>query len=174
MKAGHAFVTGSYGEAIPYYLAFFNMAQEAESVWPRIQRLVQPMAAYFFAIAGKQLNQVVPPNLGRSPAAQVALRMHNHDNPQVAEAWEALMLRLADANLGLIRQTHRDLSGLIDPGAQGSSEGLARIERTRAWLSEVIAQRESAAECDCESTGVRRQGQGPGVSRQENGLRSYA
>jgi len=143
VKAGHAFVTGSYGEAIPYYLAFFNMAQEAESVWPRIQRLVQPMAAYFFAIAGKQLNQVVPPNLGRSPAAQVAPRMHNHDNPQVAAAWEALMLRLADANLGLIRQTHRDLSGLIDPGAQGSSEGLARIERTRAWLSEVIAQRES-------------------------------
>ena len=123
VKAGHAFVTGSYGEAIPYYLAFFSMAQEAESVWPRIQRLVQPMAAYFFAIAGKQLNQAVPPNLGRSPAAQVALRMHNHDNPQVAAAWEALMLRLADANLGLIRQTHRDLSGLIDPGAQGSSEG---------------------------------------------------
>jgi uncharacterized protein (TIGR00288 family) len=146
VKAGHAFVTGSYGEAIPYYLAFFNMAQEAESVWPRIQRLVQPMAAYFFAIAGKQLNQAVPPNLGRSPAAQVALRMHNHDNPQVVAAWEALMLRLADANLGLLRQTHRDLSGLIDPGAQGSSEGLARIERTRAWLSEVIAQRESTAD----------------------------
>jgi hypothetical protein len=146
VKAGHAFVTGSYGEAIPYYLAFFNMAQEAESVWPRIQRLVQPMAAYFFAIAGKQLNQAVPPNLGRSPAAQVALRMHNHDNPQVTAAWEALMLRLADANLGLLRQTHRDLSGLIDPGAQGSSEGLARIERTRAWLSEVIAQRERTAD----------------------------
>ena len=144
VKAGHAFVTGSYGEAIPYYLAFFSMAQEAESVWPRIQRLVQPMAAYFFAIAGRQLNQVVPPNLGRSPAAQVALRMHNHDNPQVAAAWEALMLRLADANLGLIRQTHRDLSGLIDPVAQGSSVGLARIERTRAFLSELIAQRESA------------------------------
>ena len=145
VKAGHAFVTGSYGEAIPYYLAFFNMAQEAESVWPRIQRLVQPMAAYFFAIAGKQLNQVVPPNLGRSPAAQVALRMHNHDNPQVAAAWEALMLRLADANLGLIRQTHRDLSGLIDPVAQGSSEGLARIERTRAFLGDLIARHESAA-----------------------------
>ena len=71
--------------------------------------------------------------------------MHNHDNPQVAAAWEALMLRLADANLGLLRQTHRDLSGLIDPGAQGSSEGLARVERTRVWLSEVIAQRESVA-----------------------------
>jgi uncharacterized protein (TIGR00288 family) len=145
VKAGHAFVTSSYGEAIPYYLAFFSMAQEADSVWPRIQRLVQPMAAYFFAIAGKQLNQSVPPNLGRSPAAQVALRMHNHDNPQVGAAWEALMLRLADANLGLIRQTHRDLSGLIDPVAQGSSESLARVERTRAWLSEVIAQRESVA-----------------------------
>ncbi len=144
VKAGFAFVTGNYGEAIPYYLGFFSMAQEADSVWPRIQRLVQPMAAYFFAIAGKQMNQIVPPNLGRSPAAQVALRMYNHDSPLVVEAWAALMSQLADANLGLIRQTHRDLSGLIDPVAQGSSEGLSRIERTRAFLGDLIAQRESA------------------------------
>ena len=82
------------------------------------------LAAYFFAIAGKQLNQVVPPNLGRSPATQVALPMHNHDNPQVAAAWEALMLRLANANLGLLRQTHRDLSGLIDKGTR---------ETAKAW-----------------------------------------
>ncbi len=142
VKAGHAFVTGSYGEAIPYYLAFFGMAQEADSVWPRIQRLVNPMAAYFFAIAGKQLNQTVPSNLGRSPAAQVALRMHNHENERVAAAWEDLMARLAGANLGLIRQTHRDLSGLLDPMASGSSESLARVERTRAFLAELIAQKE--------------------------------
>ena len=145
VKAGYAFVTGNYGEAIPYYLGFFSMAQEADSVWPRIQRLVQPMAAYFFAIAGKQVNQMVPPNLGRSPAAQVALRMYNHDSPLVVEAWAALMFQLADANLGLIRQTHRDLSGLIDPVAQGSSEGLARIERTRAFLGDLIARHEGVA-----------------------------
>ena len=73
--------TGNYAEAVPYYLAFFGLAQEADSVWPRIQRLVNPMASYFFAIAGKQLNEPVPPNLGRSLAAQVALRIHNHANP---------------------------------------------------------------------------------------------
>jgi uncharacterized protein (TIGR00288 family) len=143
VKAGYAFVTGNYSEAIPYYLGFFSMAQEADSVWPRIQRLVQPMAAYFFAIAGKQVNQAVPPNLGRSPAAQVALRMYNHDSPLVTEAWAVLMAQLADANLGLIRQTYRDLSGLLDPGAPGSSEGLSRIERTRAFLGDLIARHEN-------------------------------
>jgi uncharacterized protein (TIGR00288 family) len=142
VKAGHAFVTANYNEAIPYYLAFFNMAQEADSVWPRIQRLVNPMASYFFAIAGKQLNEIVPSNLGRSPAAQVALRMHNHSSAHVAAAWQGLMHRLADANLGLIRLTYRDLSELIGPASQVGSENLARIERTRTFLAELIAQRE--------------------------------
>ena len=87
VKAGHAFVTANYSEALPYYLAFFSMAQEADSVWPRIERLANPMASYFFAIVGKQLNEIVPPNLGRSPAAQAALRMYNHGNPQVVDAW---------------------------------------------------------------------------------------
>ena len=146
VKAGHAFVTANYSEAIPYYLAFFNMAQEADSVWPRIQRLVNPMASYFFAIAGKQLNEMVPSNLGRSLAAQVALRMHNHASVQVAVAWQGLISRLADANLGLVRLTYRDLSELIGPVSQLGSENLARIERTRAFLAELIAHREQNAD----------------------------
>ena len=142
VKAGHAFVTGNYAEAVPYYLAFFGLAQEADNVWPRIQRLVNPMASYFFAIAGKQLNEPVPPNLGRSLAYQVALRIHNHTDPQVAVAWEELMGRLADVNLGLVRQTHREVLAQIGPVAQVGSENLARIERTRAFLAGLIAQRE--------------------------------
>ena len=60
VKAGHAFVNETYDDAIPYYLAFFSLAQESDSVWPRIQRLVSPMSSYYFAIAGKQLDEVVP------------------------------------------------------------------------------------------------------------------
>ncbi len=145
VKAGHAFVTGNYGEAVPYYLAFFGLAQEADSVWPRIQRLVNPMASYFFAIAGKQLNEPVPPNLGRSLAYQVALRIHNHDNPQVAAVWEELMALLAEVNLGMVRQTHREVFSQVGPVAQLGSDNLARIERTRAFLEGLISQRESAA-----------------------------
>jgi len=142
VKAGHAFVTGNYAEAVPYYLAFFGLAQEADNVWPRIQRLVNPMASYFFAIAGKQLNEPVPPNLGRSLAYQVALRIHNHTDPQVAAAWEELMGRLAEVNLGLVRQTYREILAQIGPVAQIGSGNLARIERTRAFLAGLIAQRE--------------------------------
>jgi hypothetical protein len=142
VKAGHAFVTGNYTEAVPYYLAFFGLAQEADSVWPRIQRLVNPMASYFYAIAGKQLNEPVPPNLGRSLAYQVALRIHNHDNLQVAVAWEELMRRLADANLGMIRQTYREIISQAGPVAQAGGESQARIERTRAFLAGLITQRE--------------------------------
>lgn len=150
VKAGHAFVTANYDEATPYYLAFFSMAQEGDSVWPRIQRLVNPMASYFFAIAGKQLDEMVPSNLGRSLAAQVALRMHNHASSQVAAAWEGLTARLADANLGLVRLTYRDLSELIGPASQLGSENLARIERTRAFLAELIAGREGRSEASNE------------------------
>jgi uncharacterized protein (TIGR00288 family) len=157
VKAGHAFVTGNYSEAIPYYLAFFGLAQEADSVWPRIQRLVNPMASYFFAIAGKQVNEVVPPNLGRSPAAQVALRIHNHANPDVCLAWEDLMTRLACVNLGMIRQTYREVNALMAPmGSLGQMNGMAgnppasdntaRIEHTRAFLADLIAQREGEGE----------------------------
>jgi uncharacterized protein (TIGR00288 family) len=145
VKAGHAFVTGNYAEAVPYYLAFFGLAQEADGVWPRIQRLVNPMASYFFAIAGKQLNEPVPPNLGRSLAYQVALRIHNHDNPAVAAAWEDLMVRLAAVNLGMVRQTYRDVTSQVGPVAQVGSETLARVERTRAFLTGLIAQHEREA-----------------------------
>lgn len=143
VKAGHAFVTGNYAEAMPFYLVFFSLAQEADSIWPRIQRLVHPMASYFFAIVGKQANQPVPPNLGRSPAAQVALRMHNHDVAQVSQAWEELMRRLAAVNLGLIRQTCRDLTGLLGPTTPVGSENVAPLEHTRAFLAGLIAEKES-------------------------------
>ena len=91
VKAGHAFVSGTYEDAVPYYLAFFSLAQESDSVWPRIQRLVSPMSSYFFAIAGKQLDETVPSNLGRSLACQVALRIHNHPNAEVGQRWEQLI-----------------------------------------------------------------------------------
>jgi len=136
VKAGHAFVTGNYSEAVPFYLAFFSLAQEADCVWPRIQRLVNPMASYYFAIAGKRLGEAVPQNLGRSPAAQVALRIHNHANPQVGLVWEDLMRFLARVNLGMVRMTLRELTGLAGPVNQMGDP--ARVERTRAFLDELI------------------------------------
>ncbi len=100
------------------------------------------MASYFFAIAGKQLNEPVPPNLGRSLAYQVALRIHNHDNPAVAAAWEDLMIRLAAVNLGMVRQTYRDVAGQVGSVAQVGSDTLARVEHTRIFLAGLIAQHE--------------------------------
>ncbi len=137
VKAGHAFVSGNYAEAVPFYLAFFGLAQEADCVWPRIQRLVNPMASYYFAIAGKRLNESVPQNLGRSPAAQVALRIHNHANETVGAGWEDLMRRLAAVNLGMVRMTFRELTSLAGPVTQVGDP--ARVERTRVFLADLIA-----------------------------------
>jgi uncharacterized protein (TIGR00288 family) len=142
VKAGHSFVTGNYAEAEPYYLAFFGLAQESDSVWPRIQRLVNPMASYFCALAGKQLDESVPQNLGRSPAGQVAWRIHNHVEPAVGTRWEELMERLATVNLGLVRQAYRDLLAMVKPGPHPGGEDAVRIERTRAFLAGLIARRE--------------------------------
>jgi len=143
VKAGHSFVTGNYAEAEPYYLAFFGLAQESDGVWPRIQRLVNPMASYFFALAGKQREESVPPNLGRSPACQIALRIHNHAHQPVGALWEELMERLATVNLGLVRQAHRDLIAMVKPGPHAGSDDALRIERTRAFLADLIARREA-------------------------------
>ena len=49
---------------------------------------------------------------------------------------------LADVNLGLVRQTYREILGQIGPVAQVGNGTLARIEHTRAFLSGLIAQRE--------------------------------
>lgn len=144
VKAGHAFVTASYAEAIPYYLAFFGLAQEADSVWPRIQRLVNPMLSYFYAIAGKELDATVLPNLGRAPACQVALHLHNHANPQVGEGWESLASQLGEVNLGIIRLTCHDLIGLMEPPARAEYAAIENVERTRAFMLDLISRRESA------------------------------
>ena len=145
VKAGHAFVSGTYEDAVPYYLAFFSLAQESDSVWPRIQRLVSPMSSYFFAIAGKQLDETVPSNLGRSLACQVALRIHNHTNGEVGERWEKLMERLAEVNLGIVRQLYNDLTSLTGsvPLTSDALDSPTRIERTRSYLTGMIKQFES-------------------------------
>jgi len=140
VKAGQAFVSNNYTKAVPYYLAFFSLAQEADSVWPRIQRLVNPMSSYFFAIAGRQVNETVPPNLGRSPACQVAYRIHNHSNPRVREAWEELMAQLAVVNLGIIYQLHRDLTSAIGSAAHTGGNNVSSMERTRSFLADLIAE----------------------------------
>jgi hypothetical protein len=108
------------------------------------------MASYFFAIAGKQLNEAVPPNLGKSPASQVAIRIHNHPSSLVAEAWERAVARLAEVNLGIVRQVHKDLFALLGSAAQAdrgsvagqAGENTARIERTRTFLANLIARLE--------------------------------
>ena len=139
VKAGHAFVSGTYEDAVPYYLAFFSLAQEGDSVWPRIQRLVSPMLSYYFAIAGKQLKETVPANLGRSLACQVALRIHSHNNTQVGTRWEQLMERLAEVNLGIIRQLLNDLAAMGGvPISQDGMDTPARIEHSRTYLKEII------------------------------------
>ena len=144
VKAGHAFVSGTYEDAVPYYLAFFSLAQEGDSVWPRIQRLVSPMLSYYFAIAGKQLEETVPANLGRSLACQVALRIHSHTNPRVGGRWEQLMERLAEVNLGIVRQLLNDLAAMGGvPIAQDGMDTPARIEHSRSYLKEIIGRFEA-------------------------------
>jgi uncharacterized protein (TIGR00288 family) len=146
VKAGQSFVRGRYDEALPHYLAFFGLANEGDSVWPRIQRLVNPMLSYYFALAGKQLGESVPPNLGRSPASQTALRMHNHDNAGVGAQWESLMSDLAGVNLAMARHTLRELNSLLPGPGHVLPEADPRVMRTRAFLIELVAAREKGEE----------------------------
>jgi hypothetical protein len=52
------------------------------------------------------------------------------------------MNELATVNLGLVRQAYRDLLAMVKPGPHPGGEDAMRIERTRAFLADLIARRE--------------------------------
>ena len=141
VKAGHAFVTGNYAEAIPFYLAFFSLAQEADSVWPRIQRLVNPMASYFFAIVGKQLINPCRPTWGGRRPRRWRCVSTTRRSPGFAG------LGRPDETFGC-RQPGHDPPDLprVDrvarPHHPVGSENVAPLEHTRAFLAGLIAEKE--------------------------------
>jgi hypothetical protein len=98
-------VNRDYRAARPYYLAFFALVQEDDPLWSRMRGLINPMLAYYWANAGRELEiNVSSWNLSMSSPAQIAIYAATHPNPDLRSLWQSITEELAQVNPGLLRR----------------------------------------------------------------------
>ena len=103
-------VNRDYAGARPYYLAFFALVQEDNPLWGRMRGLINPMLAYFWANAGRELDvNVTAWNLSMSSPAQIAVYAATHPDPDLRRLWHRITLELARINPGLLRRISNQL-----------------------------------------------------------------
>lgn len=96
-------VNRDYRAARPYYLAFFALVQEEDPLWSRMRGLINPMLAYYWSNAGRELEiNVSSWNLSMSSPAQIAIYAATHPNPDLRNLWRSITEELAQVNPGLL------------------------------------------------------------------------
>lgn len=124
-------VNRDYAGARPYYLAFFALVQEDDPLWGRMRGLINPMLAYYWANAGRELDVNVNTwNLSMSSPAQIAVYAASHPDPDLRRLWHRITLELARINPGLLRR-------IADQLRLGQSEFPENI-RVVAELDEIM------------------------------------
>ena len=100
VKAGElSQVDKNYSQSRGYYLAFFALVQEDDPLWSRMRGLINPMLAYYWANAGRELGVDVSSwNLSSSLPAQVAMHAVNHENAELVAGWRQRTRDLAEVN----------------------------------------------------------------------------
>lgn len=103
-------VNRDYASARPYYLAFFSLVQEEDTLWGRMRGLINPMLAYFWSNAGRELDiNVSNWNLSMSSPAQIAVYAATHPNPELRRLWTRITTELAQVNPGLLQRVANQL-----------------------------------------------------------------
>jgi uncharacterized LabA/DUF88 family protein len=103
-------VNRDYGGARPYYLAFFALVQEDNPLWGRMRGLINPMLAYYWANAGRELDVNISTwNLSMSSPAQIATYAATHPDPDLRRLWHRITLELARINPGLLQRITNQL-----------------------------------------------------------------
>ena len=100
VKAGElSQVDKDYSQSRGYYLAFFALVQEDDPLWSRMRGLINPMLAYYWANAGRELGEDVSSwNLSSALPAQVAMHAVSHENPELVAGWRQRTRDLAEVN----------------------------------------------------------------------------
>ncbi len=119
-------VERDYGGSRSYYLAFFALVQEDDPLWSRMRGLINPMLAYYWANAGREIGiNVSSWNLSTASPAQIAVLAANHENPELRRRWRDRTLSLADVNAGVlqrvvdhIRHNYGDQPALLEVAEQ--------------------------------------------------------
>ena len=103
-------VNHDYAGARPYYLAFFALVQEDDPLWSRMRGLINPMLAYYWANAGREMELNISSwNLSMSSPAQIAVFAATHPNPDLRHLWERITEELAQVNPNLLRRIANQL-----------------------------------------------------------------
>ena len=98
-------VERDYQGSKSYYLAFFALVQEDDPLWSRMRGLLNPMLAYYWANAGRELGiNVSSWNLSTATPAQIAVLAANHENIQLQRRWRERTRALAEVNEGVLRR----------------------------------------------------------------------
>jgi uncharacterized LabA/DUF88 family protein len=104
-------VDRDYVGARPYYLAFFTLVQEDDPLWGRMRGLINPMLAYYWANAARELNiNVTSWNENLSSPAQIAVLAATHSNPELRERWLEMTIDLAQVNHKLLSRIANQLT----------------------------------------------------------------
>ncbi len=104
-------VNRDYASARPYYQAFFALVQENDPLWSRMRGLINPMLAYYWSNAGRELDiNVSTWNLSMSTPAQIAVYAATHGNPDLRKMWQHITAELAAINPGVLQRIVNQLS----------------------------------------------------------------
>ncbi len=125
-------VNRDYAAARPYYLAFFTLVQEDDPLWSRMRGLINPMLAYFWSNAGRELDiNVSAWNMSMSSPAQIAVNAATHPNPELRKFWQKITTELARVNPGLL---HRITNQLMLSRGENPDHG-----RVADQMEEILA-----------------------------------
>jgi uncharacterized protein (TIGR00288 family) len=133
----HSQVNRDYAAARPYYLAFFALVQEDEPLWGRMRGLINPMLAYYWANAARELDMNVSSwNQSMSSPAQIAILAATSPSPELRRLWREITEELAQVNPTLLRR----IANQITLGHADDPETLRVAEQ----IEEILAQLEPA------------------------------
>lgn len=105
VKAGELSQTRhDYVSSRPYYLAFFALVQEGDPLWSRMRGLINPMLAYYWANAGRELGINIVASPSTNPPHQIAILAATHPDPHMRALWQQITEELAHTNSGLLRR----------------------------------------------------------------------
>ncbi len=129
--AGAYFFRFEYDQAQTYYLAFFALAKETEPVWEKVQRLVEPLTAFYFTISANLHRELLEYPPGRTHPARIAIALYTHANPAVRAQWLNQVHALHQTNSAILRMVVQRLDYLARntevAGALGTHDALSAI-----------------------------------------------
>lgn len=115
-------VSRDYARARPYYLAFFALVQEDDPLWDRMRGLINPMLAYYWVNAARELGMNTSEwNVNQASPPQIAVTIGTHTNSKLRQQWREITRALALVNPGLLQR-------VVDQVIHGQSESPENIQ----------------------------------------------